>query len=708
MVNPQEKQAKAVLRSAPYITDNPYRLLGVGSSMLQTELRRKANNVKQRLNAGLDVESSLHDFFGSEDLIRCADIVKSLSSDVHKQITYKLLWPFMYSNSIFSDSPIPEMSIFILPDIDEKNFIYTQHCFLNAWYYFLIHSDSIHLDTALDQFNQLYNDEDCNEFLLKLLKIENNGVDIEVIYDAQDKFISYLIETACGKCIKFWNSGSAVEALNLLKMILVSPFDNDIIDRILRNIIRPFWEKKAQNLESEISEFNRWHIESDITTILENAENLKLFAQVLDGRCSNTGDWLLATQVQLDQIVENGIIKAKDIIRQNADYDAANILLTRLQKLSCSPELHQQIVDELSFQSKCLNKSDHNKNVYNGTLCEVTIATGRILVPQYCCCCLASADKEHKVTRSWSEDMGSYRRDHSVSFDFPICSKCIKHSDQLFNKTILMATLTLVPSTIAAWFIKQEWTNISWLLYTGIGLFISIVIMLIFAKLVKVCKLDPCHATRTDPVISVDAGSGWMRLRFWNIEYARAFAKSNNLNLDITNAKNYNLGPILFAGAARDTIITWVLILMFSISSIIYIIYAGNSNGNNDHLKSVGSKQSIDISQSQKKVRIDRLVLERNRLIAQLESNKSDIDTNKDQLDLDKQELEELGNTIDSEREYVDNADEFSVSEFNEKVDDFNRKRKDYNLQVTEYNHLVNEQRKYIERLEEVESALSE
>jgi len=42
-------------RFIPYITDNPFRLLNVGSSTVYSDLRRRANHVSKALAAGGDL-----------------------------------------------------------------------------------------------------------------------------------------------------------------------------------------------------------------------------------------------------------------------------------------------------------------------------------------------------------------------------------------------------------------------------------------------------------------------------------------------------------------------------------------------------------------------------------------------------------------------------------------------------------------------------
>ena len=76
----------------PYITDNPFRLVGSGSALSQQELRRKAEATSRSALVGLNTVPPLESEFGYEDIEGLVASVRSLATAPKRRTAYRIMW----------------------------------------------------------------------------------------------------------------------------------------------------------------------------------------------------------------------------------------------------------------------------------------------------------------------------------------------------------------------------------------------------------------------------------------------------------------------------------------------------------------------------------------------------------------------------------------------------------------------------------------
>ena len=115
----------------PYITDNPFRLVGAGAAITQQQLRRKSEAISRSATVGLRTATPLETEFGSADIEDLVASVRSLATASSRRTAYRIMWPL-------SDHAVPcilscqTLSVSALTPEEV-----TQLNFLSAWYGFL-------------------------------------------------------------------------------------------------------------------------------------------------------------------------------------------------------------------------------------------------------------------------------------------------------------------------------------------------------------------------------------------------------------------------------------------------------------------------------------------------------------------------------------------------------------------------------------------
>lgn len=87
-----------------YLTENPFRLLNVGSATTYRDLLRKSRSAEHAARVGLAPQPALSHLFGDAELPNCADTVPGLGSDPVRLTLYRLFWPLSLEDAALSEA----------------------------------------------------------------------------------------------------------------------------------------------------------------------------------------------------------------------------------------------------------------------------------------------------------------------------------------------------------------------------------------------------------------------------------------------------------------------------------------------------------------------------------------------------------------------------------------------------------------------------
>ncbi|MBI2843349.1 MAG: hypothetical protein HYX78_08110 [Armatimonadetes bacterium] len=640
------------LRAIRYMADNPFRVLGIGSATLQNELRRRADSAAQAAKVGLAPPPALHAMFGDEDVTRCADVVRRISTNPKLRTIYRLFWPFEYWDGCLA-SDAESNREWLVSSVQE--FHRTQRLFLASWYQFEISLDLLSLEQAFESFVELYEDSLCDSYLSALLEDEEqNDMDaLGVVYEAQDEVTKHLLSTATRRVVGLWESGSIVKAVELLESIIESRFDDDEIDKALLHEVQPAGNREMEKLQACLGRDSSSIAGSDYA---DRAKNLKSIAHILQDRLSTSADWIS--------------------VAEEYEYFA-------------QPE---------------------------GSAFEVSITEDRVIVPPMCACCLAITQDTHRVEKQWTDEYLIYRRTHTVSLDIPLCQECRKHVDELQNKQFAVVTCTVIVSAVIMWIVYSTLPGISLIPFAVVSLFIAGGLILGLSRLLRLRLVDDTHASRYTPVRIMEAGNGMVRFRFMNPIYARHFANANKSEVIAVPRKEAVRACSILRSASAFPVIAWSLVLVFLGSMIMHALAreADNAQPESPSVEvpapapEADETDGLSLFFDQNEQRKHRLLTERADLVKRANSISSQLSVEKSRLDIEENRLQAEKEQIELDRLIIDDTSSESVAHFKEKVDKFNNDLREFKADVASYKAHVRELNQAANRIDEIERALDE
>jgi hypothetical protein len=218
----------------PYITDNPFRLVGAGAGITQQQLRRRSEAVSRSATVGLSTSPPLEIEFGSEDIEGLLASVRSLATSTVRRTAYRILWPL-------SDHAIP----FILNGQSPADNAlapeeFAQLTFLTAWYAFLRDKTSHRASEALNSWIDLYNDT-AMDGRLKALIMEDDNLDeadaYERLLEAQEQIARHLLRRTASVAAQEWEAGNTTSAIEIIGALLNSALDDSMQEEALDPLI---------------------------------------------------------------------------------------------------------------------------------------------------------------------------------------------------------------------------------------------------------------------------------------------------------------------------------------------------------------------------------------------------------------------------------------------------------------------------------------
>jgi hypothetical protein len=330
-----------------YISDNPYRLLDVGSAINHKELRQRANAAAQSAKVGLPAEAGLEQLFGAEEMPRCPDIVRSLTTDPARRTIYRLFWPFRYEQSSRGDGTLRDIDHLLSTCPEEERFLTAHLRFLRAWFQFeaTAQPEAVHL--ALGAFLDLYNDPECDRYLTQLLQSEGEGERqaIDSVYRAQEVVIEHLLSSVCHRAADLWRAADVTRCVAILKAASESGYADDHLGKALGEIVR-LGNQEMARIRSDIEEFEGWLPRESIYNAEEDEKLLQL-GRVLQHRLPEASQWVETVEKRIEQVAGAMYECALELAHQRLYGEARKVLL-KAQSLPLSEEQSRQIETEMA------------------------------------------------------------------------------------------------------------------------------------------------------------------------------------------------------------------------------------------------------------------------------------------------------------------------------------------------------------------------
>lgn len=349
--------------AAPYMNDNPYRLLGIGSAATQTQLQEAVDLADQMVKVDLPPASGLKQIFGVGMLPDCLGKVQTLGADPEERTLYRMFWPFDYqprqgfqgtlADLLQSDVPGPAPSLHIL-----------QLRFVIRWVEYLVQPSWQKMQGVLDAFDDLCKDTQLYDFLAELLVKDGLEPDQakQVGYHAPGVVLERMLVVFSRQGAQWWASGDIAAATALVESLSASAFDESIIDKILADLVA-CGEQEAARVQALIQDYQGW---TPIQPLYQPTEvaKLRLLAIAMKSRVPAAQRWLQVVEDRIRQVALVMRNQALELANRQNEYEMAVGIVAHIQILPLPEDLVQLMRDTEAQLQNLIEERD--KEIWSG------------------------------------------------------------------------------------------------------------------------------------------------------------------------------------------------------------------------------------------------------------------------------------------------------------------------------------------------------
>lgn len=339
----------------PYLTDNIFRLSGIGSSSSISELRQAVRRVESGAKVGLRPSVPMSSLLGDSEVESLPQLLQSVSADPVQRTAHRLLWFLHWTNHQPESTPdaasspqassnrsnrngTPASVNALFEDINFPDKVsQVQGDFLRFLLSFLLNKKPQHLEKTLQQYHELCLASD--EYFLELIISETKYTPERaqaILREAQQLVAESILNPAVDVALEMLSKQKADAAIRIVNIIVHSPLDDEWEDYALRRI-----SLHTDSLIEKLEKAARDLVECDLDYSDPYEEECKLLldlAKRLKGRVTQAFRWETAVHNWRDQI---GIAKVNRTVA---------ILNAQLESLNRSPH-HSEVENLVNLQS---------------------------------------------------------------------------------------------------------------------------------------------------------------------------------------------------------------------------------------------------------------------------------------------------------------------------------------------------------------------
>jgi hypothetical protein len=302
-----------------YLTENPFRVLGVGSNLTQREVSRRASGMAQSAAVGLVAEPPFEEEFGPTDFTSLSASIRSMATDGVRRTVYRLLWPLGEA----SIAILKEGGTLSKKDLPPDEF---QHVlFLASWYEFLQSGAAEEAAEAMKLWEEfawmsskrIVDGGPNAEKVALLLKrygpaspvsdpigsicdrlidalIEDDGLDLNQAANqvslATDTVTGYVLNRVSLEAERLWTGGRRQQAVTLVRTVLESGYGDDDIARGLTPIVAT-GDRMAHSIDELIQTLPDYEYGASPPTTPEAVKHLGELSEALSTHHPSAGLW---------------------------------------------------------------------------------------------------------------------------------------------------------------------------------------------------------------------------------------------------------------------------------------------------------------------------------------------------------------------------------------------------------------------------------
>ena len=338
-----------------YITENPFRIVGAGSGITQSELRRESDATARRANVGLFDPVPLESEFGSADVDGFASSVRALATDPVLRTVYRLMWPIDKA-SIADLLTSNTTSLRALPT-EELN----QNNFLNSWLGLLQDKSSSSVSRCLENWIEFYNDTLMDNRLKALIVLEdglNDADAYECVLVAQDQVERHLLNRIASIAAQKWQAGKSKSATRMIGALLHSRLDENVQEQALDPMIE-IGEDLAKTVEQISAGMPPFTLGSS-TDPPRQVVQLERLTSILAARHPIAGGWEDVVADWHTTLGWNMRAVALELNKNNDDVGALSVVNTALNVVR-NDEIRNRLLEDRTRLEEIISDKERNK-----------------------------------------------------------------------------------------------------------------------------------------------------------------------------------------------------------------------------------------------------------------------------------------------------------------------------------------------------------
>ena len=352
---------------APYLNDNPFRVLGIGSAVTQADLLQTAELSENLAAIGIPPATGLLQLFGANNMPRCLQKVKALRGDLMERTLYRLFWPFEYKPNPAFTGTLADLGRLEIPQL-APSFRALQVRFVLCWSEYLVTPSPQTIQTTLETFDSLRKDKALADFLAELLVKDGEAQERakSIGSYAPQVALDRILPVFSRQIAQWWENGDMAATTMLAAIFFGSTVDPDIVNKLFSNLIA-LGEREADRIQALLQNSRGWSLVQSPSDIAE-LEKFQMLARVFQGRVPVAERWLNIVGDRLRQVAPAVLEQAIGLAKHN-DSTRALQILTPLLNTSLPEDIARRVREiyaQLQHPSQPHGRTAGDRSKFNG------------------------------------------------------------------------------------------------------------------------------------------------------------------------------------------------------------------------------------------------------------------------------------------------------------------------------------------------------
>ena len=342
----------------PYLTDNIYRLTGLGTHSDATQLRQAVRKIDSGQRVGIKPSVPFSALLGDAELANLPNILQQVSSDPVKHLCHKLMWFPLTNISDDQAQDINKIRTAIQSTFSATQIEYLHSNFVLELLLFLASGKTARLGSCIDNLHSFCSHKGFGAYAHRLAKQMRQGTSgnlAGVIEEAKVAIAINILNFAVDISLESLSKGDFERGKSILKVVVESPLEDDWEDAVLTRVdqyVSPILSRIQENTRC----IDSWspNFKDPISNECAQVEAL---ANLLRGRVLAVREWDLILQQWTDK---------KAILMCNYAVESVNEFATVIERANLtlrhhSPQMIQELRKRLENAEKVIQQALQTK-----------------------------------------------------------------------------------------------------------------------------------------------------------------------------------------------------------------------------------------------------------------------------------------------------------------------------------------------------------